>query len=68
MAPLARAAGGTEQCTQAVFRTKTDPDFQKIMAAFDQLKQKLEQKPRYDMMPLEDQWDSCREDTVASLH
>ena len=68
-APLAKEAGGTGQCAQAVFKTKTDPDFQKIMAAFDQLKRKLEQNPRYDMMPLEDQWDSCREEDakIASL-
>jgi hypothetical protein len=67
MAPLAKAAGGTEQCAQAVFKTKEDADYRKFMTAFDQLKQKLEQKPRYDMMPLEDQWDSCREETLASL-
>jgi len=64
-APLAKEAGGKEQCSSAVFKTKQDTDYQKIMAAFDQLKQKLAQRPRYDMMPLEDQWDSCKEGKVV---
>ncbi|MCF7972538.1 MAG: hypothetical protein K9N55_01860 [Phycisphaerae bacterium] len=60
LAPLAKEAGGTGQCAQPVFKTTDDEDYQKIMAAFDQLAQKLTQNPRYDMMPLEDQWDSCQ--------
>ncbi len=67
MAPLAKEAGGTAQCAQIVFKTKEDADYQRFMAAFDQLKQKLEQNPRYDMMPLADQWDSCQEETLAKL-
>ncbi len=67
MAPLAKEAGGTAQCGSPVFKTTDDADYQKFMAAFDQLRQKLEQNPRYDMMPLEDQWDSCQDETVAQL-
>jgi hypothetical protein len=69
MAPLAKEAGGTGQCGTPVFKTTDDADYRKFMAAFDQLKQKLEQQPRYDMMPLEDQWDSCQEeeDKIAAL-
>jgi hypothetical protein len=66
-APLAREAGGSGQCAQPVFQTTNDPDYQTIMAAFDQLKQKLAKNPRYDMMPLEDQWDSCQEEVNTAL-
>ncbi|NQV32572.1 MAG: PD40 domain-containing protein [Phycisphaeraceae bacterium] len=68
MAPLAKEAGGTAQCGAPVFKTTDDADYQKFLAAFDQLKKKLEQQPRYDMMPLEDQWDSCQaEEKIAAL-
>ncbi|MCF7957134.1 MAG: discoidin domain-containing protein [Phycisphaerae bacterium] len=55
MAPLAKSAGGSEKCGQAVFQDTHDPDYRKIMARFDALQKKLEQRPRFDMMKLEDQ-------------
>ena len=55
MAPLSKAAGGTEKCGQVVFQDTNDADYRKIIAAFEELHQKLQQRPRFDMMKLEDQ-------------
>ena len=48
-APLAKAAGGTEACGKAVFADIHDPDYQKLMQAFEPLKPQLEKNPRQDM-------------------
>jgi len=55
MAPLAKSAGGTEKCGQIIFKDANDPDYKKIIASFDQLEQKLKQRPRFDMLKLQDQ-------------
>ena len=55
MAPLAKGEGGTEKCGQAVFKDTNDADYRKIIAAFEELNQKLQQRPRFDMMKLDDQ-------------
>lgn len=54
-APLAKKTGGTQKCGQAVFKDTKDPDYRKIMTGFDNLHKKLQKKPRFDMLKLEDQ-------------
>jgi hypothetical protein len=49
LAPLARSAGGTEQCGQAVFANQQDPDYQAILRTFEPLQQTFQQSPRMDM-------------------
>jgi hypothetical protein len=49
LAPLAKAAGGTEACGTAVFASKDDPDYQAILATFEPIKELLEKRPRMDM-------------------
>jgi len=49
LAPLAKAAGGTEACGQAVFKTKNDPDYQAILKVFTPITEMLKAKPRMDM-------------------
>ena len=49
LAPLARAAGGTQACGQAVFANTDDADYQAILKVFEPLHQLLEQTPRIDM-------------------
>jgi hypothetical protein len=49
LAPLARAAGGTERCQQAVFSNTDDPDYQAILATFDPVLRLLNETPRMDM-------------------
>jgi hypothetical protein len=60
MAPLAKNAGGTQKCGKAVFEDTDDADYRKIMTAFEKLQQKLDQRPRFDMMKLEDQKPRCQ--------
>ena len=50
-APLARAAGGTEKCGPVVFAKAEDPDYQRIVRSFASLQQKLQRRPRVDMVP-----------------
>ncbi len=50
LAPLAVSAGGTEKCGRAVFKSKADQDYRKIMELFRPLKEMLEQRPRADML------------------
>ena len=52
LAPLARAAGGTQRCGTAVFRSTSDPDYQAILATFEPLAQLLKESPRMDMNSL----------------
>ena len=49
VAPLAKTAGGTERCGQAVFASKDDPDYQAILKTFEPIHELLKQKPREDM-------------------
>lgn len=48
-APLAEAAGGSGKCGKAIFKDKTDPDYQKILAEFAPITKMLKDKPRLDM-------------------
>ena len=50
LAPLAASAGGTEKCGRPIFKSKTDPDYRKIMDLFRPLQEMLEQRPRADML------------------
>ena len=50
-APLAREAGGTEQCGAAIFASTDDPDYRAILATFDAIHALLEERPRMDMLP-----------------
>lgn len=49
LAPLARAAGGTERCGKAVFASPADPDYQKILRTFAPIQALLKERPREDM-------------------
>jgi hypothetical protein len=49
LAPLASAAGGTEKCSQIVFHSQNDPDYQKILQTFQPIHELLKQRPRADM-------------------
>lgn len=60
MSPLAKSAGGSQKCGEVVFADTNDADYRKIMTAFEKLQQKLEQRPRFDMMKLEDQKARCQ--------
>jgi len=48
LAPLAKAAGGTETCGKAVFKTKDDPDYQAILKVFEPITAMLKATPRMD--------------------
>jgi hypothetical protein len=50
MAPLARTAGGTERCGEAVFKSKKDPDYQAILETFAPVARTLKERPRMDSM------------------
>jgi hypothetical protein len=50
LAPLAESAGGTQKCGRAIFKSKDDPDYLKIIDLFQPLKDMLEQRPRADMI------------------
>ena len=49
LAPLAKSAGGTEQCGSIIFNDKTDPDYQKLLNAFDPIHELVKEVPRNDM-------------------
>jgi len=49
LAPLAKSAGGTEQCGKAVFADKNDPDYQKLLRLFESITRALTENPRQDM-------------------
>jgi len=49
LAPLAKAAGGTEACGRAVFKTTNDPDYQAIIKVFAPITEMLQATPRMDM-------------------
>ncbi len=49
LAPLAKAAGGTELCGEAVFASTDDPDYQRILETFAPVKALIAKTPREDM-------------------
>lgn len=49
LAPLARAAGGSQRCSRAVFADRRDPDYQAILTTFDPVTAMLKTRPRMDM-------------------
>jgi hypothetical protein len=49
VAPLAKAAGGSERCGQPVFPSTDDPDYQAILAALQPAEAMLAATPRIDM-------------------
>jgi hypothetical protein len=49
LAPLAKAAGGTQTCGQPIFASTADPDYQKILRTFDPIRTLLQERPRADM-------------------
>lgn len=60
MAPLARSAGGSQKCGQAVFADKNDPDYQAILAVFRPVEEILRRRPRMDMPGARPAPDVCR--------
>ncbi|MHC4741246.1 MAG: HzsA-related protein, partial [Planctomycetota bacterium] len=49
LSPLAKKAGGTQTCGEAVFQSTQDPDYQAILKTFEPLHEMLEKQPRMDM-------------------
>ena len=49
LAPLAKAAGGTEACGRPVFASRDDVDYRKILDTFRPIQALLKAKPRADM-------------------
>ena len=49
LAPLAKQAGGTQQCGRAVFANTQDTDYQKILRTFQPIHDLLGKRPRADM-------------------
>ncbi|MCL2306141.1 MAG: hypothetical protein FWC43_12430, partial [Planctomycetaceae bacterium] len=49
LAPLAKAAGGTQKCARIVFVSTDDPDYQKILETFRPVQELVERLPRADM-------------------
>jgi hypothetical protein len=53
VAPLARAAGGWQQCDEIVFADTEDPDYQKLLGAFESLAEQLAARPRSDLLSIQ---------------
>jgi hypothetical protein len=49
LAPLAKAAGGTETCGEAVFKSAGDPDYMRILSTFEASTKLMKTRPRMDM-------------------
>jgi len=49
LAPLAKDAGGTQKCGKAIFASKDDTDYQKILRTFAPIHDLLKRRPRADM-------------------
>ena len=49
LAPLAKAAGGTERCGKPIFESKDDADYQKLLETFRPIQELLKDRPRADM-------------------
>ncbi len=52
IAPLAVAAGGWQRCGKGVFADRADADYQKLLAAFTDLSDRLAQRPREDLLSI----------------
>jgi hypothetical protein len=50
LAPLAKSAGGTEKCGQAVFPSRDDPDAKALIDTLNRLAQEIKTNPREDML------------------
>ncbi len=61
LAPLARAAGGSQRCGRAVFASTDDPDYQAILQTFTPVVQMLAKTPRMDMPGGRPAADVCRD-------
>ena len=61
LAPLAKAAGGSEKCGTAVFADTSDPDYRTILATFGPIAEMLKQTPRLDMPGGRPAPDVCRD-------
>ncbi|UCE48997.1 MAG: hypothetical protein JSW47_02425 [Phycisphaerales bacterium] len=61
LAPLAKAAGGSQKCGTAVFADTTDPDYRAILVTFEPISQMLKQTPRMDMPGGRPAPDVCRD-------
>jgi len=48
LAPLAKAAGGTQACKKVIFKTKDDPDYKAILHTFETTTKLMKAKPRLD--------------------
>lgn len=53
LAPLSQEAGGTQKCSQAIFASRDDPDYQQILQTFLPVHQLLKERPRADMVDFE---------------
>jgi len=60
IAPLAKTAGGSQKCGQAVFADKNDPDYQAVLATFKPVEEMLRRVPRMDMPGAEPSCDVSR--------
>jgi len=49
LAPLAKKAGGSEACGQAVYRDQSDADYQAVLKTFQPVAELMAQRPRIDM-------------------
>ncbi len=49
VAPLAKAAGGSEKCGKPIFKNTKDVDYLKILATFEPVTKMLKDNPRMDM-------------------
>jgi hypothetical protein len=61
LAPLAKAAGGSGACGQAVFADANDPDYQAILKTFEPVAAMLKAKPRDDMPGAKPETNVCRD-------
>jgi hypothetical protein len=60
LAPLSKAAGGTERCGRPVFQDKDDPDYRAVLTTFEPIVRMLETRPRMDMPGGRSAPDVCR--------
>ncbi len=59
LAPLAEDHGGTQACGKAVFTSRQDNDYQRILATFESVDRTLDDNPRIDMVAVK-----CDPDTA----
>ena len=52
VAPLAAEAGGTQNCSQAVYGDRDDPDYRKVLELVQSAAQKARAFPRRDLAAL----------------